>query len=62
MGTDTEKVTHSVKLPITHEIKSYSNVKIIWGSIYTCFRLVAGIGASQGNLAPIHQIFGRDTQ
>ena len=62
MGTDTEKVTHSVKLAITHEMKSCSNVKTIWGSIYACFRLVAGIGASQRNLAPMHQIFGRDTQ
>ena len=62
MDTDTQKVTRSVKPDITHQIKSYSNVKTIWRSVYTCFSVFAGIGASQGNLAQIHQIFGRDTQ
>ena len=57
-----KKVTHSVKPHITHQMKSYSNVKTILGSIYIYFNLVAGIGASQWNVAQIHQIFGRDTQ
>ena len=47
MDTDTKKVTDSVKPHITHQMKSYSNVKTILGSIYIYFKLVAGIGASQ---------------
>ena len=44
MNTDTKKVTHSVKPHITHQMKSYSNVKTILGSIYIYYKLVAGLG------------------
>ena len=35
-GTDTQKVIHNVKLLISYQMKPYSSLKAIWGSIYTC--------------------------
>ena len=61
MGTDIQKITQSFKLHITHQMKLYSNVKTIGGSI-TCFSVFEGIGKSQGNLAQMPEIMGRDSQ
>ena len=59
---DAQKVLQSVQLHISHQMKPCSMVKTFRASSYTCFSVFAGIGASQGNLAQIHQIIGRDTQ
>ena len=37
-------VIHSVKLHISHQVKPYSIVKVIWGSIYTCFMYLQNWG------------------
>ena len=37
-------VIQSVKLHISHQMKSYSNVKAIWESIYTCFCVPVELG------------------
>ena len=39
MGINTQRVIQSVKFHISHQMKPYSNVKVIWGSGYTCFSI-----------------------
>ena len=36
VDTDTHKLIQCVKLHILHQMKPYSNLKTIWGLIYTC--------------------------
>ena len=44
MGADIQKVIEKVKLHISHQMKTYSNVKTIRGLIYTCFNVFWGLG------------------
>ena len=44
MGTDTQKVIHSVKLHNSHQMNPYSSLKAIWVSIYTCSYVLAKLG------------------
>ena len=60
ISTNTQKVIHSVKLHISHQMKPYLSVNAISGSIYTCF-VYLQIGESWRNLAQLPPIMGRDT-
>ena len=44
MGRDTLKAIQSVKFHITHQMKSYSRVKAICRSSYTCFSMFVELG------------------
>ena len=61
MDINTPKVIQIVKFHISHQMKSYSSVKTICGSSYTCFSMF-GVGASWGDWTQIASIIGTNTQ
>ena len=48
MGTDTQTMTESVELHISHKMRPYPSVKAIQRSSYTCFRVFGALGQFRG--------------
>ena len=61
-STDTQKVIHSAKLLISHQMKPYSSVKGHPTVNLYFFVCICGIGASWQNLTQLPKIMGRGTQ
>ena len=55
MGRDTLKAIESVKFHISHQMKSYSRVKAICRSSYTCFSMFRELG-QVGQIEPKYPI------
>ena len=51
MGINTQKVIQSVKFYILHQLKTYSSIKTICGSSYTCFSIFGELG-EVGEIGP----------